>query len=115
MPPYSQAGRLLSVSSPLGADVLLLERFAGTEAISEPFDYQLSVLSLMTVDWTFDQLLAQPVTVALELPDGSHRYFNGIVAEVEEEEQVGGIAGGVALQRYTLRVVPKFWLLGLGQ
>ncbi|MGL4555629.1 MAG: type VI secretion system Vgr family protein [Gemmataceae bacterium] len=114
MPVYKQDGRLMSLSTPLGADVLLLETFAGTEALSAPFAYDLGVLTESPAGWKFEDLLGQPVTVTMTLPaDGAARYFNGVVAEVGQGELVSGVRTGVMLHRFTLRVVPKFWLLGL--
>lgn len=42
---FEQANRLLSVSTPLGEDALLLEGFEGREAFSELFEYRLDLLS----------------------------------------------------------------------
>lgn len=111
MPRYTQAGRLLAVSTPLGPDVLLLERFVGTEAISEPFEYQLGLLAERDTEVAFDKLLGQPVTVAVAMPDGKHRYFNGIVNRVSQGSEVPGPFGGPTFVQYAATVVPKVWLL----
>ena len=94
MPPkYTQAGRQLSLTTPLGADVLLLETLEGVEAVSELFRYELSVLTAAPASWTFDQLLGKNVTVNLLLPDKSPRYFNGIVSRVAQGDLVVQPAG----------------------
>ena len=41
----SQAARLLSIQTPLGKDAVLLEAFEGEEALSEPFEFRLDLLS----------------------------------------------------------------------
>ena len=67
----SQAGRLLALSTPLGADNLLLERFRCEEAISELFRIELDVLCLADKPVAFDGLLGQPVDIKVLLPDAS--------------------------------------------
>ena len=115
MPVYKQDNRLMSLSTPLGPDVLLLESLQGTEALSTPFALDLGVLCEVPFSWTYDQLLGQAVTVTVTLPaDGSTRFFNGIVWEIEQGDRSDG-ARGVVFQRYRLRVVPQFALLGLKQ
>ena len=43
--PYSQQNRLISLTTPLGEDVLLLAAFSGQEAISRLFSFHLDLLS----------------------------------------------------------------------
>ncbi len=45
MPTYTQTGRLLTFTSPLGADVLLAESLRGAEGISQLFDYEIELLA----------------------------------------------------------------------
>jgi type VI secretion system secreted protein VgrG len=40
---FTQSNAFLSVSTPFGADVLLLDAVEGTEAISQPFRFSLSM------------------------------------------------------------------------
>jgi type VI secretion system secreted protein VgrG len=111
MPKYTQDGRLLAVATPLGADKLLLERFVGTEALSELFEYQLGLLAESDTEVAFDQLLGQPVTVAVKMPDESYRHFNGIVNRLSQGSEVPGPYGGPTFVQYAATVVPKAWLL----
>jgi type VI secretion system secreted protein VgrG len=90
---YSQAGRLMSLTTPLGADKLLLEKLTGVEAISEPFRFELDVLAPQSDPVAFDQLLGQAATVAIRLPDGSSRYLNGTVRRLSEGARVAGPLG----------------------
>ena len=88
MPTYSQADRPMAVTTPLGPDVLLLQQFSGSEFLSRLFRFQLGLLAESSTDIAFDQVLGQSVTVTLQMPDGSPRYFNGIVNKFSQGEQV---------------------------
>src|SRR5215470_15808782 len=83
---YTQAGRRLSVSTPLGGDVLLLRSFTGYEAISQLFRFDLDLLSEKP-SISFDSILGKPVTVAVLLSDGSERYWNGFVSRSAQRAQ----------------------------
>jgi type VI secretion system secreted protein VgrG len=104
MPLYTQAGRLISVTTPLGADKLLLTGFTGHEAISRMFDFHLTTLSEdSAIDFT--TIIGQSVTINVVQSDDSQRHFNGIVSEFA----CTGVDGD--LTRYELRLVPKLWTL----
>jgi type VI secretion system secreted protein VgrG len=107
----SQANQTISVATPLGDDILLLERITGVESISELFRYQLDLLGDAESPVSFSDLLGQGVTVSIVCDDGSIRFVNGIVAAFTEAEQVPGIRGGATFLRYRAEVVPKLWLL----
>ena len=64
MPKYSQADRPMAVATPLGPDVLLLQQFSGSEALSRLFHFQLELLAESSTDIAFDQILGQSVTVS---------------------------------------------------
>jgi type VI secretion system secreted protein VgrG len=113
MPQYTQKGRLMAVSTPLGADALLLEGFSATESLSALFRLELDLLAEADTAVAFDQLLGQGVTVSFPLPDGSTRYFNGIVSRFRQGPQVPGVQGDVTFVRYRAEVVPRLWLLTL--
>lgn len=109
----TQAGRLLALSTPLGADNLLLERIRGEEAISELFRFDLDVLCLADAPVAFDALLGQPANVKVMLPDGTFRFFNGIVSRLAQGDYVAGPNGVNTFVRYHLEVVPQLWLASL--
>jgi type VI secretion system secreted protein VgrG len=99
------ATRSLTVSTPLGQDVLLLDGFSGTEAISELFSFELDMFASNDTAVPFDQLLGQPITVGLALKGQQVRYFSGICSRFSE---------GARTDRKTLyraEVVPQLWLL----
>jgi type VI secretion system secreted protein VgrG len=102
---HVQTDRKLSVTTPLGKDVLLLNGFTGHEAISRLFQFQLQCIAEHAKKVSFDALLGQSVTVEVTLPDKSKRHINGICNRVAQ----GG--RDQTFTRYLLDIVPKFWLL----
>ncbi|WP_165232306.1 type VI secretion system Vgr family protein [Aquisphaera insulae] len=111
MPQYSQANRPLSITTPLGTDVLLLQGVEGTEALSRLFEFRLAMLADSTVVINFDQLLGQEATVAFRLPDGSSRYLSGILSEVSQGGRVSSSLGPSFFTLYQATLVPRLWLL----
>jgi len=104
MPLYTQAGRLISLTTPLGDDKLLLTGFTGQEAISRLFHFHLTTLSEDTaIDFT--QIVGQSVTINLTLSDETQRPFNAIVSHFVCTGKEGDMT------RYELDVVPKLWML----
>jgi type VI secretion system secreted protein VgrG len=107
----SQQGRFLSVSTPLGADALLLETLTGRESLSQPYRFQLGLLAPASKPLAFDALLGQSATVSMALPSGDPRCVNGIIHRLTEGPQVRGPQGDVTFIRYRAELVPKLWLL----
>ncbi len=104
MPGYSQANRPLSVTTPLGQDVLLLVGFRGEEAISRLFRFQLDLLADRKATVAFDRIIGRNVTVTLRLPGGGQRCFNGIVSRFSQGKR------DASFTHYRAEVVPQFWL-----
>ncbi len=102
--PLSQRARSLAVTTPFGEDVLLLRSMRGSERLSTLFAYDLELIS-KNVNIKHEDLLGQPATVRLDLPDYRTRYFNGLVNRFSHT----GFDGAVAIYRATL--VPWFWFL----
>ena len=107
MATYSQANRKLRVSTPLGGDALLLERFAGEEGLSTPFLFTLDMVS-ENPDVDPEALLRKPVCVSVVLPDDSERFIHG---RIRRFVQLGRTD---ALTSYRAEVVPWLWFLSLG-
>src|SRR5262249_4391316 len=107
---YTQANRLLAVTTPLGKDALLLERFVGTEAISELYHFRLELLAERGTAVPFDQLLGQKIAVELRPPRGTVRQIHGIVSRLTQGPQVRSAQGDVTFVRYRMEVVPRLWL-----
>jgi type VI secretion system secreted protein VgrG len=107
---YSQANRKLAITTPLGEDALLIEKLSGSEAVSELFQFQASLLAEKQTDVAFDRLIGQAAKVEIHLPGGNTRYVHGIVARFQQGEEVVG-AKGDHLIRYEAEIVPQVWLL----
>jgi len=111
MPTYTQANRPLAVTTPLGPDVLLLENISGSEAISEPFNFRLDMLSTKADPLAYGDLLGKPVTVEIRIgEDGNKRYFNGIISRLSQSSKVTGHEKATFIQ-YQAELVPQLWLL----
>jgi type VI secretion system secreted protein VgrG len=106
MPTYTQDNRAMRISSPLGDNVLLLEAFEGSEAISTPFLFTASLLSEKP-DLAPADLLRKPVGIAMATGSGRDRYFHGLVRRFS---QLGRID---ALTTYRMEIVPAFWFATL--
>ncbi len=95
----------MQMTSPLGPDVMVPTSLQGAEAISQPYDFTVEVVSQQAIE--ADSLLDKPVCVTLHRPDHDVRYFNGIVRKFTW-------AGPASrdLTRYVLQLVPQIWFLG---
>jgi len=103
----TQAGCLLTLSTPFGKDVLLLDGLSGREAISAPFHFDLRMRS-SNLALDAQAIVGKSATVTLQVPSGPKRYIHGIVtrfAQVGTDAQHGF---------YTAELAPRLWLLGLG-
>ena len=105
--PFTQSNRPLRITTPLGPDALLLERFRGEERVSAPFHFHLDLLSEKPdVDPT--SILGKKVTVEIDFA-GETRYISGIVSRFSQGDR------GVRLTRYHAEMVPHLWLGSLSQ
>src|SRR5579862_842999 len=109
MPKYTQSGRALSISTPLGTDALLLEKMTGTEGVSRLFRFELELLAEQPVD--FKKVLGKAATVTLALPNGTKRCFNGIIRRLSQGGWLAGPGGPQTFLRYQAELVPALWLL----
>ena len=103
----SQDDRIATLTTPLGDDVLTLNHFRGTEALSELNAFTIEASSLSS-DIDFDQAIGHNCAVTVTTADGSKRYFNGILVEAE---WVGAMS---ELYIYKLLLRPWPWLLAYG-
>jgi type VI secretion system secreted protein VgrG len=103
--PFSQENRLVSLTTPLGTDVLLLAGFTGHEAISRLFSFHLDLLSEQRDPIDFAKIIGKNVTITVNLADNKTRYFNGLVSHFG---QSGSDAG---FTHYQMEVVPWTWML----
>jgi type VI secretion system secreted protein VgrG len=101
---FEQTGQHITITTPLGANKLLLRSFQGEEALSKPFYFSVQMQSEeQTLD--FSAIVGKSATIAVELEDGTSRYINGIVGRFMQ-------AGHDArFTNYFLELHPWFWLL----
>ena len=99
----AEAG-LFTLTTPLGADKLLLKGFKGSEGMSRLFRFELDLLSENNaIDFT--QIIGKSVTISLRLADGSMRYFNGIIS------RFGQSGSDNTFTSYSAEMVPWLWCL----
>lgn len=104
-----QDGRVLTITTTLGANVVGVEYLEGTEEVSQPFEYHLRLLSYNNeIDCA--SLLQSSVTVGITLPDGSSRYLNGIFSRFSQ-----GQGTSQDFYVYEATMVPSIWLLSLSR
>src|SRR5450755_1728156 len=102
-----QAGRPLTVDTPLGTDKMLLRGLHGTEAISQLFRFELDLLADNKLDVRFDQLLGKQVTAHVSLAESGKRHFNGVCIRITQAERD---ARETMFTAYRMEIVPSFWL-----
>jgi type VI secretion system secreted protein VgrG len=96
----------MTVSTPVGADALLIQGLEGHEGISTLYRYYLDTIAENTTAVPFDKLLGQKILVSLELPGGKDfRFFHGICSRVARGNR------SEVFTQYQLEIVPEFWLL----
>jgi type VI secretion system secreted protein VgrG len=103
---FTQANAFLSVSTPFGADSLILDALEGTEAISQPFRFSLSMRASST---SLDPatIVGAVATVTIKLGSAPARYISGIVSRFLHS------GGDREFSAYSAELVPKLWLLTL--
>lgn len=105
----TQAGRLLTIATPLGEDVLLLDALSGREAISSLFRFELDLLAQPEKASSVrpDALLGENVTVGITLDNGRVRHINGLVSRFAITTSDSRAA------HFRAEIVPWLWLLTL--
>ena len=73
-------GRDTSVTGPFPKGVLLLETLHGTEALGQPYKFDLSLLS-REPDLDPNDVLGKPLAVGIRLNNGEDRYFHGVATK----------------------------------
>jgi type VI secretion system secreted protein VgrG len=104
----TQDNRFVSVTTPLGKDILLFSRMNGYEELNRLFEYELDLLvdaknvGLVTSGFPVNQVLGQVMVVAMNLPEGGNRYFHGLVTQFRHQ--------GLMEDFYLFRAVLRPWL-----
>jgi len=101
---YTQENRLISIDTPLGQDVLLLQGFTGSEGISRLFRFHLDLLSENRAI-AFGDIVGKRVTIKVSLAGGDERYFNGFASRFAQSGSDARFA------YYQMEVVPWLWFL----
>jgi type VI secretion system secreted protein VgrG len=96
--------REVKLTGPFPPGQVMLERLTAREAVGQPFEFELDVLSALPVI-DYEAVLGHPVTVELATGDAQWRYFNGYVERLAQ----AGRAGDATRFRLSLR--PWLWLL----
>ena len=100
----TQQDRNVAVTTPLGADVLVLRTFHGHEELSQLFQYDLELLSEDPAV-RFEDVIGKAVTVRLRMSGDRVRYFNGFVSRFTQVSPLN------RYPRYRAVVVPWLWFL----
>lgn len=102
--PVTQDNRHVSVTSALGADVLLFHRMSGSDQLGRLSEYTLQMLSTSAAIKIAD-VLGKPLAVHVELPGEALRHFHGIVT------RFSCIGRQDEFTLYEATVRPALWLL----
>jgi type VI secretion system secreted protein VgrG len=102
----SQMHRDIQVSSVLGDDVLLFRSMQAFEGLSRLSEYEVELYS-ERADLDINDLLATPMSIAVDLPKGGSRYFSGHVSHFS----ITGRQGRYTTCKAVLR--PWLWFLTL--
>jgi len=107
----TQDDRLLSITTPLGKDFLLINRFTANEGISSLFSYEAELLheendpGFTPTPVDVKSILGKAVTVSIEQRDKTKRTFTGIVNHFSQGNR------NVRFSYYYATIVPHVWLL----
>jgi type VI secretion system secreted protein VgrG len=107
----TQANRLMSISTPLGEDVLLVNKLRATEAISELFRFEVELLHEENEAGTeptivdIQKILGEAITVSIIARDGVSRNFSGIVSNFSQGNR------DKRFTYYYATIVPQVWVL----
>jgi len=100
----TQKNRLAEITTPLGADRLLLTSFTAHEHLGRPFEIRVEAVSA-DADVDFNPAIGRTCCVRLRTEADKKRYFNGVLVEA------AWVGTHLARQEYELTLRPWFWLL----
>jgi len=109
MAAWVRAKAMLTMTSPLGPDVLIPTSLTAQEGISQTFTFEVDVVSQQSVI-DHDKLLHQPVCIVLQDNGQPIRYFHGIVQTLTSHGSLRGQSQD-EFYAYKLVVVPRLWFL----
>jgi type VI secretion system secreted protein VgrG len=104
MATFVQTALSVQVSTPFGANKLLVRNFHGEESVSALFQYNLELFSEdPALDFT--QIVGKSATLQMQLSDGSSQYFNGIVGRFVQAGK------DTRFTTYLAELHPWLWML----
>src|ERR1051325_1591056 len=109
--PTTQDNRLLAINTPLGKDVLLLEKLRGTEGLSRLYSFDADLLheedypGFQATNVDSKQLVGQSVYISIIQEDTTIREITGIINRFSK----GG--RDTRFSFYSARIVPHVWIL----
>lgn len=106
MSTVTQDGRPLKIFTPFGANKVIATAVTAAEAISNPFVYEVSLLS-EDAGLAPATILRKPVYLTLDLKDGTKRIFHGRVTRFAQAGKRH------SFHAYQATIRPWFWLLSL--
>ncbi|WP_062261260.1 type VI secretion system Vgr family protein [Endozoicomonas arenosclerae] len=109
MSSLSQNNRLVTINTPLGNDVFIVQRLRGSEILSSLYEFTITMQS-DKLEITPAQIMGQPVTLTLnggstETP----RFFHGHISLFTAHDIVDGNK-----RTYKATIVPALWFTKLG-
>jgi type VI secretion system secreted protein VgrG len=102
---FTQKDRRLRVNTPLGTDKLLVVTLSGTEALSQLYRFDLTLLAENATDVAFDKIIGQPIAVEMDMPGGKKRHFHGLCSRLSQGRRDD------VFTHYRMEIVPQAWLL----
>ena len=102
-----EGNRYLYLTTPLGEDKLLLSGFAGKEALSQLFQFELDLLADNTTSVDFEKLIGQKVSFGVQGADQrlEPRHMHGIVTEFSQGSR------DFNFTEFKMTIVPEVWKL----
>lgn len=96
--------RLLAITTPLGKNALWVDELTGSEYVSNLFQFSLRLVS-ENGNIDFSKLVGKSATVRIKQPDGTERYWNGVISRLAQ------VAADDTLFHYHAELVPWLWFL----
>jgi len=116
-PKLTQDNRFVTMTSPLGPDVLLVNALVVDEYVSQLPEIHLDLLSHRN-NIDIDKIVGQPVSITLD-PQAANTGLSGIIAASDADQRhfhgyavsFGRVGNSGTVTRYEMTVVPWFWFL----
>ncbi len=107
----TQQERLMRITTPLGEDFLLINKLTANEVLSELFKFEVELLheeddaGANPTIVNINEILGQNVSINITQPDGTTRFFNGMINHFTQGHR------DVRFSYYYATIVPDVWVL----